>query len=505
MPVFIIETLIFWFLFQFSYLLTYYIRRLETHTNTAIELLNKDKYYLTILLFTVFPLIPLLIYSYEELVWSIYTFNEAGVIHNWMLEQNSSFLPNVFINWTQKYFTLNPTNCCLAMLTILISFLLILWIWDQNKEKLDIVVCIFLTQFSLLNVFLTTHVLWFFINFETSAIPLIYLIGIHGPTFRKIKAFYYFIGYTMLGSAFLLTGIIALFLKTNSFFYFDYFLTEFSSFEKTFLWWCFFIGFSVKIPLMPVHLWLLEAHVEAPTVGSVILASLLLKVGGYGILLFCFKLFPYESQRWASFVFFISFFSLLVSTANMFMQVDIKRSIAYSSIAHMSFSLMSLFSFNQYGVIGFILSMLSHGLTSAGLFFLAGILYKAYGTKNILYYGGLSQVMPLFSYFFLFFCFSNGAFPGTFNFISEIFMFLGLVQKSLFLTGLSLILTSFLFIYFVFFAIKINFGELNSCVLSESKDLTINQIIILGLLTILIIILGIFSESLIVFLESNIM
>jgi len=170
----------------------------------------------------------------------------------------------------------------------------------------------------------------------------------------------------------------------------------------------------------------LEAHVEAPTLGSVILAALLLKIGGYGLFRFCLILFPEISLYWAPFIITIATISMLYSTFTAFVQLDIKRIIAYSSIAHMNASIIGLFSFNIYSIYGSVLNMFSHGFTSAALFFLVGILYRKFHTKNLSYYGGLATFMPNFHFYFLFFILSNIAFPGSFNFICEILILTGI-------------------------------------------------------------------------------
>jgi proton-translocating NADH-quinone oxidoreductase chain M len=220
-------------------------------------------------------------------------------------------------------------------------------------------------------------------------------------------------------------------------------IQEFTERKQILLWLGFFASFAVKIPMVPFHIWLPEAHAEAPTSGSVILAGILLKMGGYGFLRFSLPMFPLATVYFTPLIFTLSLIAAIYASLTTLRQVDLKKIIAYSSVSHMSFVTIGIFSANMQGVEGSIILMLSHGLVSSALFICVGVLYDRYRTRIIKYYGGLVQVMPVFTLFLTFFIFSNIGFPGTSSFVGELLVLLGLVNSSMILTffvSISLIL-----------------------------------------------------------------
>lgn len=303
--------------------------------------------------------------------------------------------------------------------------------------------------------FLTTNLFIFYLSFEALPIPMFLLIGLRGTKRRKIHANYYFFMYTLFGSLFLLIGLCIIYIHTGSFEYaiilreirdpsfmtnsrlvqvFDFpWMNKMLSMQakkEIILWFLFFIPFAIKIPLFPFHLWLPEAHAEAPTLGSVILASLLPKLGGYGLLKYVIFLFPTASFTFAPYVYSLTFFGVWHSTMMVLVLSDLKKIVAYSSIAHMNFAVAALFSPTYYGILGSLFLMFIHGLVSAGLFLCVGVLYKRYETRNIHYYGGLVEYTPMFSVHFFLFNLANIAFPGTGNFVGEFLCILGLAEIS---------------------------------------------------------------------------
>ena len=269
---------------------------------------------------------------------------------------------------------------------------------------------------------------------------------------------------------------------------------NFSIQTHLFLFVLFFIPFAIKIPMFPFHIWLPEAHVEAPTIGSVILASLLLKLGSFGFLRFTIPLFWFGVSYFAVIIDVLAIISIIYASLATIRQIDLKRIIAYSSIAHMNLMVLGLFSLNQQGIDGAIYLMIGHGIVSSGLFFCVGVLYDRYHTRLIKYYAGLATVMPWFSFFFLMFTLANMSFPGTSNFIGELVILTGIFARSPFLAicaGTGIVLSA---IYSIWIFNRTCFGTLKMRYINKYIDITMTEYLILGVLTSLMLILGISSQ-----------
>ena len=283
----------------------------------------------------------------------------------------------------------------------------------------------------LINVFCAIDLMLFYIAFESILIPMYFLIGYWGSRERRMHAAFQFFLYTLGGSLLMLAALIFCqlnFGSTNL-----HFLTNivFSPYRELVIWLCFFIAFAVKIPMMPVHIWLPEAHVESATGGSVALAGILLKLGTYGILRFLIPLLPFGSVFFTPLVYLISFFGVFYASLTTLRQIDLKKIIAYSSVIHMNYLMFGLFAFNLEGLVGSLILMVAHGFVSGGLFVCVGILYDRYHTRLQKPYGGLNYFMPIFSFFFLIFTLANISFPGSINFIGEFLVLLGIFMKNI--------------------------------------------------------------------------
>jgi len=286
------------------------------------------------------------------------------------------------------------------------------------------------------------------------------LIGIWGSRERKLFASNQFLLYTLFGSLFILNGTIYFLLNHGSADINILNTIILSPYNETILWVLLFFGFCIKIPMMPFHLWLPEAHVEAPTAGSVLLAGVLLKLGSYGFIRFLIFLWPFLCLYYLLIIYILATLSVIFSSLITLRQIDIKKIIAYSSIVHMNFSLLGLFSFSISGLIGGLIATLSHGFISSGLFLSVGVLYERYHSRLLKYYGGLAQFMPLFAIVYFFLTLGNISFPCTLNFVGEFLIILGIIYKNLILAIINILSLILSTIYAFWLMNRILFGQI---------------------------------------------
>ena len=405
------------------------------------------------------------------------------------------WLPSLNINITLG---VDGISIFFILLTVLLIPLCLLSSWNMDSAENNInhyFIAFLFIEFLLINTFILLDIFFFYIFFESLLIPMFLVIGIWGSRERKVLASYYFFLYTLFGSVLMLISIMYIFYQAGTTDYETLLCFNFSFIEQKILWLTFFFAFAAKVPMMPVHLWLPEAHVEAPTAGSIILAGILLKLGTYGFIRFSLPLFPKASFYFSPLVYTISLIGIIYASFTAIRQTDIKRIIAYTSVAHMNVVMLGIFSFNVIGLEGAIIQSLSHGFVASALFAIIGVVYERYKTRLVKYYGGLTQTMPLYASVFLFFTMANIGFPGTSNFIGEFLILTGSFKVSSSVTFFGATGVVLGGCYALWLLNRIVFGNLKVQYIPYTLDLNKREIAIFFPLIIYTLILGIIPNS----------
>lgn len=354
---------------------------------------------------------------------------------NFQFVEKIFWLPNLNLNFTVG---IDGISIFFIILTTLLIFLCLLTSWNSIHFNLkEYLISFLVMEFFLIGVFCILDLLLFYIFFESVLIPMYLIIGVWGSRERKIRAAYFFFLYTLLGSVLMLLAVIYLYYQVGTTDYEILLTTLLTAKEQKLLWLAFFASFATKVPMVPMHIWLPEAHVEAPTAGSVILAGVLLKLGTYGLIRFSFPLFPEASFYFTPLVYAIAVVGVIYTSFTAIRQTDFKRIIAYTSVAHMNLVIVGMFSFNTIGLEGAILQSLSHGFVASALFLIIGVVYERHHTRMVKYYGGLVHVMPVYIIIFLFFTMANIGLPGTGSFIGEFLILVGSYQLNTTITFFS--------------------------------------------------------------------
>jgi NADH-quinone oxidoreductase subunit M len=363
--------------------------------------------------------------------------------------------------------------------------------WESIGHRVkEYFVAFLVLETTMIGVFCALDLVLFYLFFEAGLIPMFLIIGIWGGK-RRIYASFKFFLYTLLGSVLMLLAIMAMYWQAGTTDIPTLLAFKFPSNLQIWLWLAFFASFAVKMPMWPVHTWLPDAHVEAPTAGSVILAGVLLKMGGYGFIRVSLPMFPEASEYFAPLVFALSVIAIVYTSLVALMQEDIKKLIAYSSVAHMGFVTMGLFSMNEQGIQGAMFTMISHGLISGALFLCVGVIYDRMHTREIKAYGGLVNRMPMYAVVFLILTMANVALPGTSGFVGEFLTLMGAFRSNTwvaFLATTGVILSA---AYALWLYRRVVYGELDKPTLQTITDLNRREIITFAPLILLIIYYGV--------------
>ncbi|MCJ2181136.1 NADH-quinone oxidoreductase subunit M [Novosphingobium sp. 1949] len=392
----------------------------------------------------------------------------------------------------------------LILLTVFLMPVCIGASWKSVEKRVSEYMCAFLvTEALLLGVFMAQDLFLFYIFFEAGLIPMYLIIGIWGGADR-IYASYKFFLYTLLGSVLMLIAMLWMVNTAGTTYIPTLMAYDFSPQAQTWLWLAFFASFAVKMPMWPVHTWLPAAHVQAPTAGSVILAGVLLKMGGYGFIRFSLPMFPEASAYFAPMIWGLSMAAVVITSLIALVQDDMKKLIAYSSVAHMAIVTVGLFAFNTQGLEGSMMVMLSHGLVSGALFLCVGIIYERLHTREISRYGGLAINMPRYSLFFLLFTMASIGLPGTSGFVGEFLSLAGIYQAS---SWTALICTTGIILgaaYMLYLYRRVVFGPQKNADAAAMLDLDAREILMVLVLGLSVLWMGVYPESFLAPMRSDI-
>ena len=475
-----------------------------------------------------FPILSTLIFL--PLVSSFFIFlsknktNNNSVIYISLFSSVATFLLSLFLwysldansadfqfveeqNWINNFIKfklgVDGISILFIVLTTFITPICIISCVNSVKIRVkEFLIAILVLETFMIGVFCSLDLVIFYLFFEAGLIPMFLIIGVWGGPRRVYSAFKFFL-FTLLGSVLMLVAIIVIYWLTGTTDITQIYEIKIPSEYQNLLWLAFFSSFAVKMPMWPVHTWLPDAHVEAPTAGSVILAAILLKMAGYGFLRFSIPMFPLASDFFTPLIYTLSIIAIIYTSLVALMQDDMKKLIAYSSVAHMGFVTIGIFTFNQQGLEGSILQMISHGFISAALFLCVGVVYERAHSRMISDYGGLVSIMPKYAIVFMVFTLGSIGLPGTSGFVAEFLILMGAFKSNFVVAIFATIGVVLSAAYMLWLYKRVIFGNIKKNELLKMLDLTKTEKIIFGSLVIPIILFGFYPDPLITTIENS--
>jgi NADH-quinone oxidoreductase subunit M len=408
-------------------------------------------------------------------------------------------MPSLGVSW---HIGIDGISLLLVMLTTFLMPIVLASAWHAIEDRTkEFVISMLVLETGMLGVFVSLDLFLFFVFWEAMLIPMYFIIGVWGGT-RRVYAAIKFVLYTMVGSALMLLAIIALYVQhgaaTGTYTFDLPTITRWvmpPGLAQTLMFLAFSLAFAIKVPLFPFHTWLPDAHVEAPTAGSVILAGVLLKMGTYGFVRFCLPLFPDATMMFAGTIFALSIVGIIYGAWVSTVQPDIKKLVAYSSVSHLAFVMLGIFTLTEQGLVGGVIQMVNHGLSTGALFLMVGMIYERRHTRLIEDFGGLWSVIPAFSALFLIVSLSSLGLPGLNGFVGEFLVILGAFQVSPWLAALATTGIIFAAVYLLWMYQRVIFGEVRHEANRRLPDLTLREWAILVPVLVFIVWIGVYPTA----------